>query len=222
MTTRVEYDHQLDALKHEIIRMGSLAKDLLAGSMKALVDRDVQAARRIIESDDVIDALRDDIEENCITLIATQQPLAKDLRVIFAAIKMGTDLERIADYGVGIAETALKFEGERYIKPLIDLPRMTDIACEMLLDSVRAYADGDDKLAIKAARRDCELDDLFRQIYRELLTYVMESPRHLNQMMSFVLIARYLERVGDHIVNICEMIVYYATGQKLDLDCICE
>lgn len=218
MTTRVEYDHQLDALKHEIIRMGSLAKDLLAGSMKALVDRDAQAAKRIIESDDVIDALRDNIEEQCITLIATQQPLAKDLRVIFAAIKMGTDLERIADYGVGIAETALKFEGEKYIKPLIDLPRMTDIACQMLLDSVRAYADGDDKLAIKAARRDCELNDLFRQIYRELLTYVMESPRHLNQMMSFVLIARYLERVGDHIVNICEMIVYYATGQKLDLD----
>jgi len=218
MTTRAEYDHQLSALKHEIIRMGALVEELLAGSMKALVDRDLDAASRIIDSDDVIDDLRDNIEEKCITLIATQQPLAKDLRVIFAAIKMATDLERIADYGVGIAETALKFEGEAYIKPLIDLPRMTDIACKMLLDSVRAYAEGDDALAEEAAKRDNALDELYRQIYRELLTYVLESPRHINQMMSFVLIARYLERVGDHIVNICEMIIYYATGKKSELD----
>ena len=217
MKTRVEYDHQLEALKHEIIRMGSLVEQLLAGSMKALVERDFERAQIIMDSDDEIDDLQQEIEEQCITLIATQQPLASDLRIIFAAIKMGTDLERIADYGVGIAKIALRLKDEEYIKPLIDLPRMTEIAREMLLSSVRAFANGDSELAIETAMRDNVLDSLFKQIYRELLTYVMESPRHINQMMAFVLIARYLERVGDHIKNICESIVYNATGKRLDL-----
>ncbi len=218
MKTRVEYDHQLEALKHEIIRMGSLVEQLLASSMKALVERDYERAQKIMDSDDEIDDLQLDIEEQCITLIATQQPLAGDLRVIFASIKMGTDLERIADYGVGIAKTAIRLKDEEYIKPLIDLPRMTDIACDMLMSSVRAFAAGDSELAIETAKRDSQLDSLFKQIYRELLTFVMENSKHINQMMAFVLIARYLERVGDHITNICESIVYNATGKRLDLD----
>jgi len=218
MTVRTEYDHQLAELRREIIRMGSLVEDMMAGSMKALVERDVEAARQIIEADDEIDDLQTAIEERCITLIATQQPLAGDLRVIFAATKMSTDLERIADYGVGVAKTTVRLAGEEYVKPLIDLPRMTDIACEMLRNSVRAFSDGDEALAIQTAKMDNELDHLFKQIYRELLTYVLEDPRHINQMMSFVLIARYLERVGDHITNVCEWIVYNATGKRLDLD----
>ena len=218
MTTRIEYDHKLNELKHEIIRMSSLVEELLAKSMKALVEKDVEEAERIIESDDVIDDLQEKVEEQSVMLIATQQPLAGDLRNIFAAVKMVTDLERIADYGVGIARTVIRLKDEEYIKPLIDLPRMTDIACEMLRKSVKAFADKDDALAIETAKMDNKLDALNKQIYRELLTYVMESPRHINQMMSFVLIARYLERVGDHITNICEWIVYNATGKKLDLD----
>ncbi len=218
MTTRMEYDHQLSELKHEVIRMGSLVEETLAGAMQALVSRDLEKAQRILDSDDEIDDLQEAIEERCIMLIATQQPLAGDLRVIFAAIKMGTDLERIADYGVGIAKSAIRLKEEEYIKPLIDLPRMTDIACEMLSMSVRAFANNDPELAIATAKRDNDLDALFKQIYRELLTYVMESPRHINQMMSFVLIARYLERVGDHITNVCESIVFNATGKKMDLD----
>jgi len=217
MKTRVEYDHQLEALKHEIIRMGSLVEQVLAGSMKALVERDIERAQKVVDSDDEIDDLQLDIEEQCVMLIATQQPMASDLRIIFAAIKMGTDLERIADYGVGVAKTALQLKDEEYIKPLIDLPRMMDIACEMLLSSVRAFASDDSELAIETAKRDKALDSLFKQIYRELLTYVMESPRHIKQMMAFVLIARYLERVGDHIKNICESIVYNKTGKRLDL-----
>ncbi len=218
MKTRVEYDHQLEALKHEIIRMGSLVEQLLAGSMKALVERDYEKAAQIMDSDDEIDDLQLEIEEHCITLIATQQPLAGDLRIIFAAIKMATDLERIADYGVGIAKMAIRLKDEEYIKPLIDLPRMTDIACEMLVSSVRAFATGDSQLAIDTANRDNSLDALFKQIYRELLTYVLENSKHINQMMAFVLIARYLERVGDHITNICESVVYNKTGERLDLD----
>jgi phosphate transport system protein len=218
MKTRVEYDHQLEALKHEIIRMGSLVEQVLAGSMKSLVERDFERAKKIIDSDDEIDDLQLDIEDQCVMLIATQQPLAGDLRIIFAAIKMSTDLERIADYGVGIAKMALRLKDEEYIKPLIDLPRMTDIACEMLLSSVRAFASSDSELAIETGKRDNALDSLFKQIYRELLTYVMESPKHINQMMSFVLIARYLERVGDHIKNVCESIVYNATGQRMEIE----
>ncbi len=218
MTTRMEYDHQLSELKHEVIRMGSLVEEALAGAMQALVTRDLEKAQRILDGDDEIDDLQESIEEKCIMLIATQQPLAGDLRVIFAAIKMSTDLERIADYGVGVAKTAIRLKDEEYIKPLIDLPRMTGIACEMLNMSVRAFANNDPELAIETAKRDNDLDALFKQIYRELLTYVMESPRHINQMMSFVLIARYLERVGDHITNVCEWIVYNATGKKMDLD----
>lgn len=218
MTTRMEYDYQLSELKHEIMRMSSLVEELLAKSMKALVDRDIEEAVRIKKSDDVIDDLKNSIEDRCVRLIATQQPLAGDLRIIFAAIKMATDLERIADYGVGIAKTTIRLKDEEYIKPLIDLPRMTDIACEMLRDSVQAFADKDVDKAIETAKMDSKLDVLFKQIYRELLTFVMESPKCINQMMSFVLIARYLERVGDHITNICEWIVYNATGKRLDLD----
>ena len=216
--TRVEYDFQLTELKHEIIRMGSLVEEILAKSMKSLIEHDIEGAHRIIKSDDEIDDLQTLIEEKCITLIATQQPLASDLRIIFAAIKMGTDLERIADYGVGIAKITVRLKDEEYIKPLIDLPRMTDIACEMLRNSVQAFSNKDVDMAIETAKMDNKLDDLFKQIYRELLTFVMEDPRCINQMMSFVLIARYLERVGDHITNICEWIVYNATGKKLDLD----
>ena len=216
MTTRTEYDHHLNELKYEIIRMSSLVEELLANSMNALVEKNVEEAKIIMKSDDVIDDLQDAIEEQCIMLIATQQPLAGDLRIIFASIKMVTDLERIADYGVGIAKTVVRLKDEEYIKPLIDLPHMTEIACEMLKKSVQAFSNKDVDLAISTAKMDSKLDQLFKQIYRELLTYVMESPRHINQMMSFVLIARYLERVGDHIKNICEWIVYNATGKKLD------
>ncbi len=218
MKIRVEYDQQLNELKHEIIRMGSLVEEMLAKSMNSLVDRDYEGAQKIIDSDDIIDDLQDSIEERCITLIATQQPMAGDLRIIFASVKMATDLERIADYGVGVARTAIRLKDEIYIKPLIDLPRMTDIACDMLRQSVQAFANRDAETAIEAAKKDSQLDKLFLQIYRELLTFVMEDPRCINQMMAFVLIARYLERVGDHITNICEWIVYNATGKKLDLD----
>ena len=217
MPVRSEYDQQLSELQHELIRMASLVEEVLAGAMRALVARDVVGAQRIIDSDDEVDDLQMAIEDQCITLIATQQPLARDLRVIFAAIKMSTDLERIADYGVGIARAALQFKDEEYIKPLIDLPRMTDIACEMLRKSVRAFTESSEALAVEAASRDAEMDALFKQVYRELLTYVLESPRHIQQMVSFVLIARYLERVGDHITNVCEWIVYNATGKRVDL-----
>ncbi len=217
MKVRSEYDSQLSELKHELIRMASLVEEVLAGGMRALVARDPDAAQRVIDSDDEIDDLQMDIEDRCITLIATQQPLAGDLRAIFAAIKMGTDLERIADYGVGVARAALQFKGEEYIKPLIDLPRMTDIACEMLRKSVRAFTEGSAELAAEAASHDAEMDALFAQVYRELMTYVLETPKHIRQMVSFVLIARYLERVGDHITNVCEWIVYNATGKRVDL-----
>ena len=217
MSIRTEYDQKLVELKHELIRMASLVEEVLAGAMRALVARDLEEAQRIIDSDDEIDDLQMDIEDRCITLIATQQPLAKDLRAIFAAIKMGTDLERIADYGVGVARVALQFKGEEYVKPLIDLPRMTDIACEMLRTSVRAFTESSEELAREAAAHDAEMDALFKQVYRELMTYVLESPKHIHQMISFVLIARYLERVGDHITNVCEWIVYNATGKRVDL-----
>jgi|AGTN01.2.fsa_nt_gi phosphate transport system regulatory protein PhoU len=217
MPIRSEYDQQLSELKHELIRMASLVEELLAGSMRSLMAHDVEYAQRIIDSDDEIDDLQTAIEDQCITLIATQQPLARDLRVIFAAIKMSTDLERIADYGVGVARAAVQLKDEEYLKPLIDLPRMTDIACEMLRTSVRAFTESSEALAAEAAAHDAEMDALFKQVYRELLTFVLESPRHIHQMISFVLIARYLERVGDHITNVCEWIVYNATGKRVDL-----
>lgn len=218
MTTRMEFDYQLSELKHEIIRMSFLVEEVLAKSMKALVERDFELAKAVMQSDDEIDDLQNLIDEQCVTLIATQQPLAGDLRIIFAAIKMATDLERIADYGVGIAKTVIRLKDEEYIKPLIDLPRMTNIACEMLRDSVQAFSTKDAELAIQTTKKDKQLDAIFKQIYRELLMFVLESPKCINQMMSFVLIARYLERVGDHIRNICELIVYNATGKRLELD----
>jgi phosphate transport system protein len=217
MSVRSEYDQKLVELKHELIRMASLVEEVLAGGMRALVARDADMAQRVIDSDDEVDDLQMDIEDQCITLIATQQPLAKDLRAIFAAIKMSTDLERIADYGVGVARVAVQMKDEEYVKPLVDLPRMTYIACAMLRTSVRAFTESSEALATEAASHDAEMDALFKQVYRELLTYVLESPKNINQMISFVLIARYLERVGDHITNVCEWIVFNATGKRVDL-----
>jgi phosphate transport system protein len=218
MAVRAEFESQLNDLKLEIIRMSSLVEETLAKAMKALASHDYKSAENIIDGDDIIDDLRDSIAEKCITLIATQQPMASDLRVIFASVEMTTDLERIADYGVGIARTALQLKDEEYIKSLIDLPRMTDIACEMLRDSVQAFANRDSGMAIETAKKDNILDYLYQQIYKELIEYVMEDPRCIHQMIAFVLVARYLERVGDHITNLCEWIVYNETGRKLDLD----
>ena len=218
MAIRGEFNSQLDELKLEIIRMSSLVEEILAKAMKALVEKDVSGAQKIIDGDDAIDDMRDALEEKCITLIATQQPMASDLRIIFASVEMTTDLERIADYGVGIARTVIQLKDEKYIKPLIDLPRMTDIACEMLRDSVQAFASGDTETAIETAKKDNVLDYLYQQVYKELITYVMEDPGCIHQVIAFVLIARYLERVGDHITNLCEWIVYNTTGRKLDLD----
>lgn len=218
MAGRAEFDAQLNNLKLEIIRLSSLVEETLAKAMKSLVDRDIKAAEKIIEDDDIIDDLRDSIEDNCITLIATQQPMARDLRIIFASVEMVTDLERIADYAVGIARTAKQLKDEDYIKPLIDLPRMTDISCEMMRECARAFADGNAEMAIETAKKDNLLDQLYHQIYKELVTIVLEDPAAIHQVIALVLVARYLERVGDHITNLCEWIVYNATGKKLDLD----
>lgn len=218
MAGRTDFDTRLGNLKLEIIRLSSLVEETLAKAMKALIEHDAKSAQEIIDDDDIIDDLRDSIEENCITLIATQQPIAKDLRIIFASVEMVTDLERIGDYAVGIARIAIQLKDQVYIKSLTDLPRMTDISCEMLRESVRALADGNSDLAIETAKKDNKLDKLYHQIYKELVTIVMEDPSGIDQVIAFVLVARYLERVGDHITNLCEWIVYNATGKKMDLD----
>jgi phosphate transport system protein len=218
MAGRAEFDARLGNLKLEIIRLSSLVEETLAKAMKALIEHDAKSAKEIIDDDDIIDDLRDSIEDNCITLIATQQPMARDLRIIFASVEMVTDLERIGDYAVGIARTALQLKDEIYIKPLTDLPRMTDISCEMLRESVRAFADSNPDMAIETAKKDNLLDQLYHEIYKELVTIVMEDPSGIDQVIALVLVARYLERVGDHITNLCEWIVYNATGKKMDLD----
>jgi phosphate transport system protein len=218
MAVRAGFDSQINDLKLEIIRMSSMVEETLAKAMKSLIAHDSKAAQEIIDGDDVIDDLRDSLAERCVTLIATQQPMASDLRIIFASVEMTTDIERIADYAVGIARITVQLQGENYIKPLVDLPRMTDIACEMMRNTVQAFANRDADMAIEAAKKDNELDGLYQQVYKELAEYVMEDPRCVHQMIAFVLVARYLERVGDHITNLCEWIVYNETGRKLDLD----
>lgn len=215
MTTRQSYTEELDSLKESIGEMGRLASEAIVRAMEAVVKQDTELAERVIESDDILDEMEVDIESRCLSLIARQQPLAGDLRVIATGMKIATDLERIGDAAVDIARIALRIGHTPLIKPLVDLPRMAQMAESMLSDSLRAYRTRDIALADKVCRADDAVDDLYSQIFRELLTYMMERPQTISQATDLIFAARHLERVADHATNIGEWVVYLATARRI-------
>ncbi|MHB1392647.1 MAG: phosphate signaling complex protein PhoU [Clostridia bacterium] len=216
--TRNYFDNELQELQVLLLKMSSMVEETLNNTIKALKIQDVELAQKVIDNDDLIDNMEYEVEDKCLKLIALQSPLAKDLRIIATALKIITDLERIADYAVDISKITIKLANEKYIKELIDIPRMAEIAARMVKGSIDAYVHLDTEKAREVAKWDDEVDALYRQIYRELIFIMIEDTKTIHQATYFLMISRYLERIGDHVTNICERIIYSVTSEHVDLN----
>lgn len=217
-TTRRSFHTELAKLQEEILRMGTAVEEAIHLAVKSLKDRDSELAKKVIISDDQVDRLELAIEKKCLNLLALQQPMASDLRVIGTALKLITDLERMADYAADIAKVTIRLEGQPLIKPLIDIPRMAEITQGMVRDALTAYIDRNPDMAYEMSKRDHEVDHLYNQVFRELLTFMMEDPKKIQQATYLLFVARYLERIADHATNIGEWIIYMVTGERKDLN----
>jgi len=218
MTTRQHYSEKMNTLQRTIVHMGTLVVRALELSMQALMDQDEKIAGEIIESDQSINNLEIEINNQCTTLIAEEQPLAKDLRIILNAIRASHSLERIGDNAVHIAKSTILLSKEPYMKPLIDIPRMAEIAIAMVKESLDAYIQLNQEGAVEISRRDNRVDDIYSQIFRELITYMHEDPGKISQAMTLLFICRRLERVADHATHIWEGVVFVATGTHGELN----
>ena len=215
---REKFEHDLQRLKDELLALGAMAERAVAESVQALKRRDIAKAHSIMDDDRLINEKRYAIENETLTLIATQQPMAGDLRALAAIFEIATELERIADYAKGIANIAVMLGEEPLIKPLVDLPRMADKACDMLHRALDSFMRGDVEEARSIPREDTEVDSLYEQTYRELITYIMADPRTIEQANRLTWVAHNLERVADRVGNICERVVFSITGRGEELD----
>ncbi|MCI0469737.1 MAG: phosphate signaling complex protein PhoU [Nitrospirae bacterium] len=207
------FEDGLLRLKEKILKMGALVEVSIKDSVQSLVERDSELAGKVIEKDHQINALDVEIDEECIRLLALMQPMAGDLRFITTAMKITTDLERMADNAVNIAERALELNEEPILKPYIDIPRMSRIAQGMTRDALDAFVSRDKKLAADVIMRDDEVDDLKYGIFEELISYMVRDPETVSRAMRISFIAQYLERIADHATNIAEMVIYLAVGK---------
>ena len=209
------FHEELDALKQTLLAMGGLVEDQIRRVMTALLERDTMLAQEVIDGDAQVNAYDVEVDEKCVELLALYQPTAGDLRFITTAMKIVTDLERIGDQAVNIAQRALELNQEPQLKPYIDLPRMADIALAMLRRSLDAFVARDTELARRVCGEDAEVDALKEQIFRELLTFMMEDARTIPRAIRLILISRFLERVADHATNIAEMVIYMVESKMV-------
>jgi phosphate transport system protein len=214
---RGNFHKRLRDIQEEVRSMGDMARIALLGSIDALKSRDLDKAHQLIADDQQINQRRFEIEEQCIQLIATQQPLASDLRFIVAVLNIITELERIGDYAVGIARVVIMIGDEPPLKPLIDIPRMVEKAVDMLKRSLEAFIDGSAEEATRIIGEDDFVDSLYDQIYRELLVFMMEDPKTLTRATRLMWVAHNLERSADRVTNICERVVFVATGKMEEI-----
>ena len=214
MTTLIQ--ESLTDLQIKLNEMAEMVVESINGSVESLVEKDVERAKQIKKEDKNINNIRWDIEEDCIHLIATQQPVASDLRELIALLNIITELERIGDYAAGIAKITMRIGDEKHVKSLIDIPRMKEIAVDMVENSMKAYINCDAKSARMIHSQDDDIDDLYKQIYRELISYMIENPANTTQCTYLVWVAHNIERMGDRVTNICERIIYHATGERAD------
>jgi phosphate transport system protein len=215
---RVEYNLELENLRGSVVAMSSMADKAIARAMVALQRQDVPLAEQVIVADKAINRQRWAIEDDALRLIATQGPMAGDLRNIASALQIVTDLERIADHAAGIAKIAIDTSDEPPLKPLVDLPRMAVIGREMLSESITSYIEGDADLARRVAERDDEVDDLTDQVFRELLTYMLADPTTINRATRLLWVSHNLERIADRATNICERVVFAVTGELEEIN----
>jgi phosphate transport system protein len=211
--TQRHFDEELAELKAKLVRMAGLAEDQIDKALAALVQRDSAQASQVIERDHRVNALDVEIDEDCILLLALHQPAARDLRLVTTAMKISTELERISDLAENVCERTLELNEEPQLKPYIDIPRMGTIARTMVKESIDAFVKDDSTLARKVLANDDLVDDLMEQIFRELLSYMIEDPHTTTRAIRLSFVAKYLERIADHATNIAELVVYLVEGK---------
>jgi phosphate transport system protein len=212
------FQEQIRELLEDLLEMGQMVADSIDRSLQALVEQDENLAQQVIDFDDEINALQHDIDESCLVLIATQQPMAGDLRAILAVSNIAAELERIGDYAEGVARLAVKLAAQPFIKPLIDIPRMATESRRMLLTSLEAFARQDVETARQVGQADDMVDALYDQVFRELLVIMMEDPRTITQATYLLWVAHNLERIADRTTNIAERVIFMDSGKIVDLN----
>ncbi len=217
MEIRTTFHRRLREIQNDVLAMGSMVEKALDHSVEALKKRDLKLAQQVIEQDRKINQKRFEIEENCVELIATQQPMASDLRSIVSVLSITTELERIGDHGEGIAKIVLMIGDEPPLKPLIDIPRMAEKTIDMLRRSLDAFVNRDIETAKRIASEDDEVDHLYTQVFRELLTFMVEDPKTITRATRLVWVAHNLERSADRVTNICERAVFNVTGKMTEI-----
>jgi phosphate transport system protein len=210
-----EYEGELRSLREQILLMGAKVEELVAASMKALVDRDSDLARRMMEFDSQINMLEMETDDLCLRILARRQPVASDLRFLTTALKLVTDLERIGDLGVNICERVVELNTEPPLRPYVDLAKMAETSLGMVRDALDAFVGDNAELAQQVVARDQVVDAYYAQIFRELLTYMMENPRNIFRATRIQSIAKYIERIGDHATNLSEMVVFMVRGKDI-------
>jgi phosphate transport system protein len=206
------FQEELEALQGRLLEMGGLAEERVSAAVQSLVSRDIAAIERVLYGDEPINALHVEIDNRCFKLLALHQPMATDLRAIVSAVKINTDLERVGDLAVNIAEAAKRYATHPPVKKLIDIPQMGDIAQEMLHDALDAFVRRDTVLAQAVLNEDDRLDGLKTQIFRELLDYMLKDPGTVEPALDLILVSRHLERIGDHATNIAEDVIFMVSA----------
>ncbi len=214
---RDQFHQELQRLQEELLVMSSMVENAIERAIASLKTRDTRLAQKVINDDRKINQQRFGIEEECLLLIARQQPMASDLRILAAVLNIITDLERMADHAAGIAKISILVSNEPPLKPLIDIPRMADVACEMLRGSLDAFVERDVVGAQRIASRDDEVDQLYEQVYRELLTFMMADPSTIDRATHLLWVAHNLERIADRVTNICERVLFLVTGRMVEI-----
>lgn len=211
--TRTVFTQSLQDLQDGVLTLGSMVEKAIGRAVESLRNQDIVLAQQVVDDDAKINDARWELEEASINLMATQAPMARDLRRIAAVMHIVTELERMADHAEGIAVLTLRTADEPHLKPLVDIPRMADIARELLVEALDAYTEMDAERARQIARRDDEVDRLYEQVYRELLTFMISDPRTITRATHLLWVAHNVERIADRVTNICERVVFVVTGQ---------
>lgn len=218
MIRRKEFDHQLDELRSLLKEMGGHMEEALSSAVSALVALDAEKARQVVDGDAELNAMEEKIMEIGSRLIVTQQPVAKDLRRILVAFRIASDLERMGDLARDIAKAAIRLQGQKLLKPLVDIPRMTELVRKMVSESLESYLTENTDLACKMSRDDDQVDQLYSTIFQDLASHMTQERETVNQAMLLLMVGRYIERIADHATNIGESTVYLVTGHRPDLN----
>jgi len=213
---REDFERNLNEVQDDVVKLGSMVAKAIFKSIDCLKNRDIEGSQQVIDEDDVIDDMTESIEDRCIDLIALEAPMASDLRGIIAALMVSNELERMGDYAEGIAKISIAMGNLPPLKPLIDIPRIADKAVNMVHQSLESYVNKDVESAYEVVKSDDEVDSLYDQVYRELLTYMMADPSTIQRATYLLWVAHDLERVADRTTNIAERVIYLVTGSPME------